>query len=139
MPAVTRLGLVPVLLIAALVALSGAAAAGLWVAGHGTLALLVAVTGAGAAVSGLVLWAIGRRKEEQPPLEAPRGPAGEEPLNTLPQSLPAAPAVRRPLRVQSMPVADLPPEYLEAVRRGTRAWNDAWKRREQPGEQPHQH
>ena len=133
MPAVTRLGLVFVLLVAAFLALVGLAVASLWTAGQVPLAALLAVTGAGGAGSGLVIYAMGRREEQEPrSLPPPPDPAPQQlTLDAHPPG-PAAPLARRPLRVQSMPVAELPPEYVDAVMKGARAWTDAWKLRDGP-------
>jgi hypothetical protein len=134
MPAVTRLGLVVVLLVAAFLALVGVAVASLWTAGQVPLAALVALTGAGGAGSGLVIYAIARREEEEPLSlpPPPQVPAAQPLTLDAPLPRPAARLTRRPLRVQSMPVADLPPEYVHAVMKGARAWNDAWKLRDGP-------
>ena len=139
MPAVTRLGLVVVLLVAAFLALVGLAVASLWAAGQVPLAALVALTGAGGAGCALVLHAIARREEEEPPSLPPpaplQGPSAQQLTPEACQPRPAARLARKPLRVQSMPVAELPPEYVNAVMKGARAWNDAWKVREAPRQQ----
>ena len=109
MQAAKRLGLAFLLMIAAFVALISIASASLWAAGQGMLALVVAVVGLGGGVAGAITYRIAQ---------------GEEPVEPLPASTlrhPVASPVRKPIRVQAMPVADLPPEYLAAVMKGTRA------------------
>jgi hypothetical protein len=133
MPAVTRLGLVFALLVAAFLALVGLGVASLWTAGQVPLAALLALTGAGGAGSGLVIYAIARREEEEPRfLPPPPDPAPQQLTLDVDQAPPTARLIRKPLRVQSMPVADLPPEYVDAVMKGARAWTDAWKQRDGP-------
>lgn len=109
MQAASRLGLAFLLMIAAFVALIAMASAGLWAAGQGMLALVVAVVGVGGGAAGALTYRIAQGEE---PVERP-GPG-----STLEH--PVASPVRKPIRVQAMPVADLPPEYVAAVMKGTR-------------------
>lgn len=109
MQAASRLGLAFLLMIAAFVALIAMASAGLWAAGQGMLALVVAVVGVGGGAAGALTYRIAQGEE---PVEPPG------PVSTLEH--PVASPVRKPIRVQAMPVADLPPEYVAAVMKGTR-------------------
>lgn len=110
MQAANRLGLAFLLLIAAFLVLVATAAASLWAAGQAVMAVLVGVTGIAGSVAGAVTWRVVRADD----LEAAAEP---------PQSAKAAPRpiVHKPVRVQAMPVADLPPAYVDAVIKGARA------------------
>ncbi len=110
MQAATRLGLAFLLLITAFLVLVGFAVAGLAAAGQSALAVAVGVTGIAGAGVGVVTWLVVRQEDDEPVLAPP------------PRAAPR-PAViaRKPVRVQAMPVADLPQEYVDAVTRGIRA------------------
>ena len=110
MQAANRLGLAFLLMIAAFVALISIASASLWAAGQGMLALVVAVVGVGGGAAGVTTYWIAQGEGEEPGTPCP--------VSTLPH--PMTSPVRKPIRVQAMPVADLPPEYLAAVMKGTR-------------------
>jgi hypothetical protein len=104
-----RLGLAMLLLSAAFLVLVGIAAASLWAAGQVATALLMGVIGALGAAAAAITWRVAQADEAELPEEA-----SETPL--------APPAIRsEPVRIQTMPVADLPPAYLEAVLRGAHA------------------
>ena len=106
MQAARRLGIVFLLLVIAILAL---AAGSLFMVGQGMLGTLVAVAGAAAlGAGGLVYWRVCRDVEA---LDVAGG--REVPMSAVQK--------REPLRVQAMPVADLPPEYVSAVMRGARA------------------
>jgi hypothetical protein len=133
MPVATRLLVAFVLLICAFVVLVGVAVFSLYTVGQPVLAGVVAMAGlAGVAAGGVTFWIIRRDAVEE---------AGETeieldaPIPTQPMSFvpPAAPRAgraathRRPLRVQAMPVANLPPAYVDAVMRGAQARLSALK------------
>lgn len=116
-----RLGLAFLLLIACFLALVGYAAASLLAAGEPLLAAAIAVAGLAGVIGGVLVWLLVRREDElqeQPSAEA------------MPVPVPALPRV--PLRVQAMPVADLPPAYLAAVMKGAHARLDALKAQAPP-------
>lgn len=119
-----RLGLAFLLLIACFLALVGYAAASLFAAGEPLLAAAIAVAGLAGVIGGVLVWLLVRREDElqeQPAAQA------------TPVPVPAHPRV--PLRVQAMPVADLPPAYLAAVMKGAHARLDALKA-QAPPQQP---
>ena len=122
MQAAPRLGLAFLLLIAAFLVLVGVAVGTLFIAGQSALALVVVVAGIAGVGAGVVTWLLVRKADEEPAV-ATAAPAVQ------PLSLPHAVAVPRParrsLRVQAMPVADLPPAYVNAVTRGIRARTSA--------------
>lgn len=136
MPAATRLLVAFVLLVCAFVLLVGVAVFSLYMAGQGTLAVVVATAGlVGVGAGGVTYWFL--RQE----VGKDEGEFGPEPL--VPAMKPLAPAAmvkagapiartrpvvrRAPLRVQAMPVADLPPAYVDAVMRGAHARTNALK------------
>jgi len=110
MPAVNRLGLAFLFLIAAFVVLIAIACASLWAAGQAMLALVVALVGVAAGAAGAVTYWIAQGEGAEPGEPCPACVAGQA----------VATPVRKPIRVQAMPVADLPPEYVAAVMKGTR-------------------
>jgi len=123
MPAATRLLVAFLVLIAAFVALVGVAVFSLFVAWQQVLAGVVATAGlVGLAAGGCTWWLLRREVAEEEEIEA-------EPERLLPDPPPRMPpTIRRgPLRVQSMPVANLPPAYLDAVMRGAQARLTAMK------------
>lgn len=117
MQAATRLGLAFLLLIAAFVVLAGFAVAGLVMAGQAALALVVVVAGLAGVAAGVVTWLLVRREDGEPAAVVPAQPAPDAPRQAV--------SARKPVRVQAMPVASLPPEYVEAVTRGIRARTSA--------------
>ena len=127
MPAATRLLVAFVLLVCAFVVLVGVAVFSLAMAGQGMLAGVVATAGLlGLVAGGLTYWFLRREVAEG------EGEFEVEPLVPVAQPVVSAPlpkpVLRRgPLRVQAMPVADLPPEYVDAVVRGARARLSALK------------
>lgn len=130
MQVATRLRLAFLLLIAAFVVLVGFAAASLALAGQGTMAMVVVLAGIAGVAAGVATWLLVRLEEDEPAIAEP------QPL--APPVAPARPQVlapRRPVRVQAMPVASLPPEYVAAVTRGMRARTSAL--RAQTGEMHH--
>jgi len=130
MPAATRLLVAFLLLVCAFVVLLGVAVLGLYTVGQSGLAFVVAVAGlAGVVAGGVTYWILRRDVEEEAlALELPLPPQ-PAPQPQPAAALPARPErVRRsPLRVQAMPVADLPPAYVNAVLRGARARLSALK------------
>lgn len=120
MQVATRLRLAFLLLIAAFVVLVGFAAASLAMAGQPAMAMVVVLAGIAGVGAGVATWLLVRREEDEPAIAAPDTVAPPVPL-AQPQVL----APRRPLRVQAMPVAQLPPEYVAAVTRGMRARTSA--------------
>jgi hypothetical protein len=127
MPAATRLLVAFVLLVCAFVVLVGVAVFSLAMAGQGMLAGVVATAGLiGVAAGGMTYWFLWRESAEAEvefELE-PLVPAAQ-PVLAAPHSKPGT--RRGPLRVQAMPVADLPQEYVDAVMRGARAHLSALK------------
>lgn len=120
MQVATRLRLAFLLLIAAFVVLVGFAAASLAMAGQSAMAMVVVLAGIAGVAAGVATWLLVRREEDEPAIAEPDTVAPPVPL-APPQVL----APRRPLRVQAMPVASLPPEYVAAVTRGMRARTSA--------------
>jgi hypothetical protein len=120
MQVATRLRLAFLLLIAAFVVLVGFAAATLAMAGQPTMAMVVGLAGIAGVAAGVTTWLMVRREEDEPAIAEPQPVAPPVPL-ARPQGL----APRRPVRVQAMPVARLPPEYVAAVTRGMRARTSA--------------
>lgn len=118
-----RLGLAFLLLIACFLALVGYAAASLLAAGEPLLAAAIAVAGLAGVIGGVLVWLLVRREDELQ--EQPAAPA-------MPLPVPAPELPRAPLRVQAMPVADLPPAYLAAVMKGAHARLDALKAQAPP-------
>ena len=129
MPAATRLLVAFLLLVGAFVVLLGVAVLGLHTVGQSGLAFVVAAAGvAGVVAGGVTYWILQRDVEEALAMELPPQPQpGVQPQPAT--ALPARSArVRRPpMRVQAMPVADLPPAYVDAVLRGARARLNALK------------
>lgn len=141
-----RLLIAFLLLIGAFGVLVGFAVNALLMVGQGTLAVMVGGAGlAGTVAGGLTFWLLRQDAEEEEiavaePLvragETPVAPIVPRPLLTqaaigaamVRPSLAHATAVRRlPLKVQAMPVADLPPAYVDAVLKGAHARLSALK------------
>jgi len=120
MQVATRLRLAFLLLIAAFVVLVGFAAASLAMAGQSAMAMVVVLAGIAGVAAGVATWLLVRREEDEPAIAEPDTVAPPVPL-----APPQVRAPRRPLRVQAMPVASLPPEYVAAVTRGMRARTSA--------------
>jgi hypothetical protein len=121
MLAANRLRLAFLLLIAAFLVLVGFAAASLAMAGQPALALLVVGAGIAGVAAGVTTWLLVRREDDEPAIAEPEPIA--QPVAIAPA--PAGLAPRKPVRVQAMPVAKLPPEYVAAVTRGMRARTSA--------------
>lgn len=124
MQAATRLRIAFLSLIAAFLVLVVLAVVGLMAARQPMLAAVAAVAGIAAVIGGGVTWLVARRDEEEPGMPEVIEPI-KQPLamaKVAPANLP-----RRPIRVQSMPVADLPPAYVDAVMKGVRARTSALK------------
>lgn len=115
-----RLRFAFVLLIAAFVVLVGFAAATLAMAGQAAMAMMVVVAGIAGVAAGVTTWLLVGRVEDEPAIAEPEPVAPPVPL-----ARPHVLASRRPVRVQAMPVAKLPPEYVAAVTRGIRARTSA--------------
>ena len=120
MQAATRLRLAFLLLIAAFVVLVGFAAASLALAGQPAMAMVAVLAGIAGVAAGVATWLLVRREEDEPAIAEPQ-PIAPSVALAPPQVL----APRRPVRVQAMPVARLPPEYVAAVTRGMRARTSA--------------
>ena len=118
-----RLRFVFVLLVGAFGLVAAAAAISLLALSDPFLAGVVALAGLFGVAAGAVTYLAARQEPEEAGLES-------EPES--PEDRPTLPA-RRPIRVQSLPVAKLPPAYLEAVMNGTRARTAALK---QQADQP---
>lgn len=128
MQAATRLGTAFLLLIAAFLVLVVLAATSLVAARQPMLAAVVAVAGLAGVSTGVLTWRVARREEEEP-----AGREGMVPyeVSACAPRLVAATLPRRPIRVQSMPVANLPPAYVDAVMKGVRARTSALKAQSQ--------
>lgn len=127
MPVATRLLVAFLLLIAAFVVLVGVAVYSLLAAGQGTLAGVVAMAGLlGLAAGAFTYWLLRRDVAGEWEELLPEPPMPRE------QPIVHASIRRAPLRVQTMPVANLPPAYVDAVLRGAQARLSAMKAR-----QPH--
>jgi hypothetical protein len=138
MTAARRLLVAFLLLIGAFLVLVGFAVASLYTVGQPVLAAVVATAGlAGVGAGALTYWLLRRdgigeddevEIESSPMPESPIPVAQAKPI--LPPRaapLPAVRATRTPLRVQTMPVAKLPPAYVDAVMRGAQARLSALK------------
>lgn len=130
MQAATRLRLAFLLLIAAFVVLVGFAAASLALAGQPAMAMVAVLAGIAGVAAGVATWLLVRREDDEPAIAGPQPIAPPVAL-----ARPHVLAPRRPVRVQAMPVARLPPEYVAAVTRGMRARTSAL--RAQTGEMHH--
>lgn len=116
MPVDHRLGLAFVFLMLSFLVLIGLAAAALVVAGQTTLAAGVAGIGLAGLVGGALTYFAAVREDAGPEEAGP-----EEPAREREPQLPRRAASQAPLRVQSLPVAELPPAYLAAVMKGAQA------------------
>ncbi|NNU43806.1 hypothetical protein [Ramlibacter montanisoli] len=121
MQVATSLRLAFLLLIAAFVVLVGFAAASLAMAGQPAMAMVAVLAGIAGVAAGVTTWLLVRRDEDEPAIAEPEPVAPP----VVPLAQPQVLAPRRPLRVQAMPVASLPPEYVAAVTRGMRARTSA--------------
>jgi hypothetical protein len=111
-----RLGLALLLLIAAFLVLVAISAASLWAGGHVATALVVGVVGLAGAAAGAITWRV--VPDDEVELAPPASPGAKA----------AAPQIaHRPVRIQTMPVADLPPAYVDAVMKGAQARLNALK------------
>ena len=109
-----RLGLALLLLIAAFLVLVAISAASLWAAGHVATALVVGVVGLVGVAAGAITWRVVPEDEVEPAQQSPA----------------VANVAVRPIahgRIQAMPVADLPPAYVDAVLKGAHARLSALK------------
>jgi len=90
------------------------------------LAAIIAVAGLAGTVGGAFAYAVSREQELA---------EGEEvdPIPAHPATVTPIAAVRAPVRIQSLPVADLPPAYLAAVMKGVQAHRAADQARVLPG------
>lgn len=124
MPAATRLLAAFVMLIGAFLVLVGVAVFSLFVGGQLVLAAVVATAGAaGLAAGGLTYWLLRRDgvEDEEPDTGVVLYATPVAPQQPALQQRRVPPGRRRPLRVHAMPVADLPPAYVDAVMRGAQA------------------
>jgi len=123
-------------LMGAFLVLVGFAVASLYTVGQPVLASVVATAGlAGVGAGALTYWLVKRdgvATEFDFEIEIPASVVAPMEPETAESATPAD-AMRRPrivrsaLRVQSMPVAQLPPEYVNAVMRGAQARLSAMK------------
>ena len=123
-PAATRLLVAFLLLLGAFCVLIGIAVFSLVAAGQLTLAAVVTTAGMAGVITGSVTWWLLRRDaiEELEDASIEAAPAA------VPTPPPArASLARRPLRVQAMPVAELPPAYVDAVIKGAQQHLQALK------------
>lgn len=90
------------------------------------LAAIIAVAGLAGTVGGAFAYAVSREQELVAAEEADAMPAP-------PRAVPPIAPVRAPVRIQSLPVADLPPAYLAAVMKGVQAHRTADRARVLPG------
>lgn len=121
-----RLRLVFVLLAAAFGLVAAAAAVSLLALRDPFLAGVVALAGVFGVTVGVVTYVAARQEPEEAGL-LPEDPEPEIVAGSLLLAQPLGP--RSPIRVQSLPVADLPPAYLAAVMNGARARTAALKQR----------
>ena len=119
MPAATRLLAAFLLLVAAFLVLVGCAVVNLVASGQHWLAAVVATAGLAGLAAGTVTYWLLRREADADDLVI------ELPLQ--PEPPPPPQSDRAPLRVQAMPVADLPPAYVDAVLKGAQARLSAMK------------
>ena len=136
MPAARRLLVAFLVLIGAFLVLVGFAVASLYTVGQPVLAAVVATAGlAGVGAGALTYWLV--KRDEGPAefdfeIQLPPPPVRQEP-KTAEAMTPAealrksAPMARRPIKVHSMPVAQLPQQYVDAVMRGAQARLSAMK------------
>jgi hypothetical protein len=143
MPVARRLLVAFLLLIGAFLVLVGFAVASLYTVGQPVLAAVVATAGlAGVAAGAITYWLLRRDgigddgevelEIETMPLPEAKPQAPRPVLQARPLSASRIP--RPPLRVQSMPVAKLPPAYVDAVMRGAQARLSALKAQERSPE-----
>ena len=111
-----RLGLALLLLIAAFLVLVAISAASLWAAGQVATALVVGVVGLVGVAAGAITWRVVPEDEVEP---APQSPPVAD--------VAVRPIAHGPVRIQAMPVADLPPAYVDAVLKGAHARLSALK------------
>ena len=115
MPASTRLLVAFLVLIGAFLVLVGVAVSSLFAGGEQALAAVVAIAGlAGVGAGACTYWLLRRDvidEEEDVPMTLILDEAPEVQL----------PVQRGPVRVHSMPIANLPPAYVDAVLRGAQA------------------
>ena len=125
-PAAPRVRLAIVLLGAALLLVAAAVVACLVSLHDPVLAAIVAVAGGAGILGGSLAYVLSR---EEDPLST-----GEP--DAVVATVPVATPAKRPraaTRVQSLPLADLPPAYLAAVMKGVHANRAAHASRAQPG------
>ncbi len=134
--AADRTRLAFVLLAAALLLVVGAAVASVVSLHDPVLATIVAVAAAAGVLGGALAYAASREEDGAPGWERDRLPAPTHvptPMRShAPNVMPGAPP-RIPIRIHSMPVADLPPAYLAAVMKGVQANRTARQARVLPG------
>jgi hypothetical protein len=135
MPAARRLLVAFLVLIGAFLVLVGFAVASLYTVGQPILAAVVATAGlAGVGAGALTYWLV--KKDEgavefdfeiqlPPPLVGKEEKTAEAATPAEVVRTPRMP--RRPIKVQSMPVAELPKQYVDAVMRGAQARLSAMK------------
>ena len=111
-----RLGLALLLLIAAFLVLVAISAASLWAAGQVATALVVGVVGLVGVAAGAITWWVVPEDEVVPAPQSP--PVAHVAVRQI---------AHRPVRIQAMPVADLPPAYVDAVLKGAHARLSALK------------
>lgn len=133
MPAAQRLLAAFLFLIGAFLVLVGLAVASLYTVGQPVLAAVVATAGAaGVGAGGLTYWLLRRETEADPILEE-QIEIDLEAVRRVAPRVQEQPITRMPLRVHSMPVADLPAPYVNAVMRGAQARLSALKHEAQQG------
>ena len=115
MQAARRLGVAFLLMVLAFLVLVALAAGSLFVAGQTVMAAVVAAAGLAGMVAGGVTYRMVLRDVDA--LDVKLEPAA--PVTVMEE--------RKPLRVQTMPVADLPPAYVAAVMQGAKARLSALK------------
>jgi hypothetical protein len=116
MDTANRLGIALLLLVAAFLVLATISAASLWAAGHVVTALVVGVVGLAGAAAGAITWRVVPDDEVEP--APPSSPVAKPAALQIAQG---------PMRIQTMPVADLPPAYVDAVMKGAQARSTALK------------
>jgi hypothetical protein len=116
MDTANRLGIALLLLVAAFLMLATISAASLWAAGHVVTALVVGVVGLAGAAAGAITWRV--VPDDEVELAPPSSPVAKPAALQIAQG---------PMRIQTMPVADLPPAYVDAVMKGAQARSTALK------------
>lgn len=121
MPAAHRLLVAFLFLIGAFLVLTGLAVASLYTVGQPVLAAVVATAGLAGVIAGALTYWLLRRDGGDPTIEEIGTEIDLEAVRRVAPRTQQQTIVRMPVRVHSMPVADLPAPYVNAVMRGAQA------------------